>query len=43
MLKELRDRRDVIRNFSPAWGAAVMGTGITSITSYQLGLKTLAY
>ncbi len=32
---------NVIRNFSPAWGAAVMGTGITAITSCQMGLKGL--
>ncbi len=29
--------KKLIEKFNPAWGAAVMGTGITSIVSYKLG------
>ncbi len=33
MLNKLEHKTDVIRNFSPAWFASVMGTGILAVTS----------
>ncbi len=48
MLKDINYKREIIKNFSPAWFASVMGTGIFALTSLSYShylpiLKNLSY
>jgi len=48
MLKEIEDRWEIVKNFTPSWFASIMGTGILAITSlfysqYLPPLKQFAY
>lgn len=44
MLREIDDKKDIIRNFMPSWFASVMGTGILAMTSlfYSTYIPALA-